>query len=82
MARLTLKNYSMFLSFIIKRRKQKGFQTIEEYQAEQDFKRIKQDKSLSAWNSMSQTKKVLIVLYWLVVLGILATVAILCIKRA
>lgn len=82
MARLTLKNHSMFLSFIIKRRKKKGFQTIEEYQAEQDFKRIKQDKSLSVWNSMSQTKKVLTMLYWLVVLGILATVAILCIKRA
>ena len=82
MARLTLKNHSMFLSFIIKIRKKKGFQTIEEYQAEQDFKRIKQDKSLSVWNSMSTTKKVLIILYWIVVVGILATVAILCIKRA
>lgn len=81
MARLTLKNHSMFLSFIIKRRKKKGFQTIEEYQAEQDFKRIKQDKSLSAWNSMSQTKKVLIILYWIVVVGILVTITILCLNR-
>lgn len=81
MARLTLKNHSMFLSFIIKRRKQKGFQTIEEYQAEQDFKRTKQDKSLSAWNNMSQTKKVLIILYWIVVVGILVTITILCLNR-
>lgn len=80
MARLTLKNYSMCLSFIIKRRKQKGFQTIEEYQAEQDFKRIKQDKSLSAWNNMSKTKKVLIVLYWLVIIAIFVSLAVLCAK--
>lgn len=70
----------MFLSFIIKRRKKKGFQTIEEYQAEQDFKRIKQDKSLSAWNSMSKTKKVLVVLYWLVIIAIFVSLAVLCAK--
>ena len=70
----------MFLSFIIKRRKKKGFQTIEEYQAEQDFKRIKQDKSLSVWNSMSQTKKVLVMLYWLVIIAIFVSLAALCAK--
>ena len=80
MARLTLKKHSMFLSFIIKRRRKKGFQTIEEYQAEQDFKRIKQDKSLSAWNNMSQTKKVLVVLYWLVIIAIFVSLAVLCAK--
>ena len=82
MARLTLKNHSMFLSFIIKRRNKKGFQTIEEYQAEQDLKQIEREESLNVWKSMSQTKKVLIMLYWIVVLGILVKVAILCIKRA
>lgn len=70
----------MFLSFIIKRRKKKGFQTIEEYQAEQDFKRIKQDKSLNAWNRMSQIKKVLVVLYWLVIIAIFVSLAVLCAK--
>lgn len=70
----------MFLSFIIKRRKKKGFQTIEEYQAEQDFKRIKHDKSMSAWNNMSQTKKVLVVLYWLVIIAIFMSLAVLCAK--
>ena len=70
----------MFLSFIIKRRKKKGFQTIEEYQAEQDFKRIKQDKSLSAWNSMSKTKKVLVVLYWFVIIAIFVSLVVLCAK--
>ena len=70
----------MFLSFIIKRREKKGFQTTQEYQAEQAFKRIKQDKSLSAWNNMSQTKKVLVVLYWLVIIAIFVSLAVLCAK--
>lgn len=70
----------MFLSFIIKRREKKDFQTTQEYQAEQDFKRIKQDKSLSAWNNMSQTKKVLVVLYWFVIIAIFVSLAVLCAK--
>ena len=72
----------MFLSFIIKRRKKKGFQTIEEHQTEQDLKRIEREESLNVWKSMNTTKKVLIVLYWIVVLGILATIAILCLNKA
>lgn len=80
MARLTLKNHSMFLSFIIKRRKKKGFQTTQEYQDEQAFKRIKQDKSLSTWNNMSQTKKVLVMLYWFVIIAIFVSLVVLCAK--
>ena len=70
----------MFLSFIIKRREKKGFQTTQEYQDEQAFKRIKQDKSLTTWNNMSQTKKVLVVLYWFVIIAIFVSLAVLCAK--